>query len=81
MWAIEVAGDERAIGPVADYVVAVLKKARRPKRGHLGDAYIMGLRFLARHRDSHPELADVFALAREVMPTLPLGHQKQLGEL
>lgn len=29
MWAIEVAGDERAIGPVADYVGGILRKARR----------------------------------------------------
>src|SRR5687767_8602832 len=59
MWAIEDAGDERATGPVADYVVGTLRKARRSKRGHLGDAYVGGLRFLAGYRRSRPELAEV----------------------
>lgn len=81
MWAIEVAGDERAVGPVAWYVTDVLQKARRPSGGSPTEAYVRGLQFLARFRPERPELEPVFDLAREVLPGLPEGHRKQLDTL
>ncbi len=81
MWAIEVAGDERAVGPVARYVTGVLRKPPLPSAGFSGETYIRGLQFLARFRHGQPELQPVFELAREVLPRLPEDHQKQVGAL
>ena len=81
MWAIAVAGDDRAVAPVAEYVTTVLKKVRRSSSPNPGDAYLKGLEFLARFRDSHPEVKPVFDLALEVFPMLPADHQNQLSSV
>jgi hypothetical protein len=81
MWAIEVAGDERAVDPVARYVTGVLKKSPPPSAGFAGETYIKALQFLAQFRSERPELEAVFELAREVLPRLPDAHRKQLAAL
>jgi hypothetical protein len=78
MWAIEVAADERAIPAVVEFVDAALKKAARSKPGDPGDAYLAGLKFLARVGLDRPQCESTISWLRKAWPGLPEGHRSVL---
>ncbi len=75
MWAIEVAADEQALTPVVTFVVAALKK-KDP-----GDAYLSGIKYLARIGFDRPEAAPVSHALRAAWARLPEGHRRTLAEI
>src|SRR5580765_5091972 len=54
MWAIEVAGDERALSAVVEFVDAALRRAIRSKPA--GETYLSGLKYLTRVGLDRPEI-------------------------
>jgi hypothetical protein len=78
MWAIEVAADDRAIPVVTEFVNAVLKKAARSLRADPGDAYVSGLKYLARVGFDRAECQSTITLLRKAWLHLPEGHQTVL---
>jgi hypothetical protein len=78
MWAIEVAADARAIPIVVEFVDSVLKKAARTSGGDPGDAYLSGLKYLARMGLDRPECSPTVALLRKAWANLPEGHRTAL---
>ena len=79
MWAIEVAADDRAIPLVIEFVNAALKKAVRSARPDPGDAYLSGLKYLARVGVDRAECQPTLALLQKAWPHLPEGHRTVLG--
>ena len=75
MWAIEVAADERAVPVVMEFVNSALRKVMRPKAADPGDAYISGLKYLARMGLDRPELQPTLALLKKAWANLPEGHR------
>jgi len=80
MWAIEVAADERAVPAVVEFVSAALRKASRPKPADPGDAYISGLKYLARMGLDRPEVRPTIDLLEKAWGNLPEGHRKALRD-
>ena len=78
MWAIEVAADERAVTAVVNFVNTALRKALRPKPVDPGDAYISGLKYLARIGVDRPECQTSIALLQKAWANLPEGHRTAL---
>ena len=78
MWAIEVAADERAIPAVVAFVNAALRKAARPRPADPGDAYIRGLKYLARVGIDRPECQSAIGLLHKAWAGLPAGHRTAL---
>ena len=78
MWAIEVAADRRAMGPVVEFVNAALRKAARPKPADPGDAYLSGVKYLVRIGFDEPECQSIVGPLRKAWPNLPEGHRKTL---
>lgn len=80
MWAIEVAADERAAPVVIEFVNAALLKAMRAKAADPGDAYLSGLKYLARLGLDRPETHSSIALLNKAWTKLPKGHQATLRQ-
>jgi hypothetical protein len=78
MWAIEVAADERAVPAVVDFVNTALRKAVRPKPADPGDAYISGLKYLARLGLDRCECQSSIGLLQKAWANLPEGHRTAL---
>jgi hypothetical protein len=78
MWAIEVAADRRAMAPVVEFVNAALRKAARPKPADPGDAYLSGVKYLARIGFDEPDCRSMLVLMKKAWPNLPGGHRKIL---
>ena len=78
MWAIEVAADRRALAPVVEFVNAALRKATRPKPADPGDAYLSGVRYLARIGFDEPDCQSILGPLKRAWPILPEGHRKIL---
>lgn len=76
MWAIEVAGDERALPAVVEFVDAALRKAIRSKPA--GETYLSGLKYLARVGLDRPETRRTVELLKKAWPSLPEGHRVTL---
>jgi len=76
MWAIEVAGDERAFSAVVEFVDAALRKAIRSKPA--GDTYLSGLKYLVRLGLDRPEIRPTIELLKKAWPNLPEGHRAAL---
>ena len=78
MWAIEAAADQRAVPAVVDFVNIALRKAGRAKPADPGDAYISGLKYLARVGLNRPECQSSIDLLKEAWANLPEGHRTAL---
>jgi hypothetical protein len=78
MWAIEVAADGRALPAVVEFVNTALKKATRRNPADPGDAYLSGVRYLARIGMDQPECRSSLELLRQAWPNLPEGHRSAL---
>ena len=80
MWAIEVAADERALPAVTRFVKKALSKASRGTALASGDAYLSGLRFLARIGWQRTDCQATLVLLRSVWDKLPEGHRKTIRD-
>ena len=78
MWAIEVAADARAVPVVVELVDSVLKKAARSTGADPGDAYLTGLKYLARVGLDRSECSSTVALLQRAWANLSEGHRTTL---
>jgi len=75
MWAIEVAADHRAEPVVLEFVKAALRKAGRAKPVDPGDAYLSGLKYLARLGLDRPGIQSIIDPLLKAWANLPEGHR------
>ena len=78
MWAIEVAADERAEPVVIAFVKAALRRAARASSSDPGNAYLSGLKYLARLGPDRQGIQTMAELLCAAWPNLPEAHRAVL---